>query len=151
MNGINECTIAKYWQDWKDPRLVVSVLHNNDLNQVTWELRDGWLTAVVPTFPRAARTSGHAAYARLIGLQGLEVNEPDDVPAARDEAIAARRPCVIEFHTDPAVPPIPPHATWDQVLKATESVVRGDSDRLDVIKEGVKSKLQEVLPSGRND
>src|SRR4029453_14722234 len=40
MNGINELiTIAKYWRDWSDPRLVVAVLHNNDLNQVTWELR----------------------------------------------------------------------------------------------------------------
>ncbi|MFZ1116918.1 MAG: thiamine pyrophosphate-requiring protein [Propionibacteriaceae bacterium] len=151
MNGINELiTIAKYWQDWKDPRLVVSVLHNNDLNQVTWELRAmGGSPQFLPS--QELPNFGYAAYARLIGLQGLEVNEPDDVPAAWDEAIAARRPCVIEFHTDPAVPPIPPHATWDQVLKATESVVRGDSDRLDVIKEGVKSKLQEVLPSGRND
>jgi len=40
MNGLAELiTIAKYWQDWDDPRLVVLVLHNNDLNQVTWELR----------------------------------------------------------------------------------------------------------------
>ena len=40
MNGINELiTIAKYWREWADPRLVVLVLHNNDLNQVTWEQR----------------------------------------------------------------------------------------------------------------
>ena len=50
-----------------------------------------------------------------------------------------------------AVPPIPPHATWDQLIKSTASVVRGDSDRVDVIKEGVKSKLQEVLPGGRDE
>lgn len=47
MNGINELiTIAKYWQDWDDPRLIVAVLHNNDLNQVTWELRAGRIAAV---------------------------------------------------------------------------------------------------------
>jgi pyruvate dehydrogenase (quinone) len=40
MNGINELiTIAKYWKDWTDPRLVVMVLHNQDLAQVTWEMR----------------------------------------------------------------------------------------------------------------
>ena len=40
MNGMNELiTIAKYWQRWEDPRLVVLVLHNGDLNQVTWEQR----------------------------------------------------------------------------------------------------------------
>jgi pyruvate dehydrogenase (quinone) len=40
MNGMAELiTIAKYWQEWADPRLVVMVLQNDDLNQVTWELR----------------------------------------------------------------------------------------------------------------
>ncbi len=40
MNGLAELiTIARYWPTWIDPRLVVAVLHNNDLNQVTWELR----------------------------------------------------------------------------------------------------------------
>ncbi len=151
MNGINELiTIAKYWQDWDDPRLLISVLHNDDLNQVTWELRAmGGSPQFLPS--QELPDFGYAAYARSLGLLGIDVTDPQDVPAAWDEAVAARRPCVVEFHTDPAVPPIPPHATWDQVLKATESVVRGDSDRLSVIKEGVKSKLQEVLPGGRND
>src|SRR5512133_1264695 len=146
MNGINELiTIAKYWQDWEDPRLVVAVLHNNDLNQVTWELRAmGGSPQFLPS--QQLPDFGYAAYARGLELHGLEVSDPDDVAAAWDEAMAARRPCVIEVHTDPAIPPIPPHATWDQVLKAAESVVRGDSDRVDVIKQGVKSKLQEVLP-----
>jgi hypothetical protein len=60
----------------------------------------------------------------------------------RGTKLAASRPSLIEFHTDPAIPPIPPHATSDQLVKATESVARGDSDRVDVIKEGVKSKMQ---------
>ena len=151
MNGINELiTIAKYWQDWADPRLVVAVLHNDDLNQVTWELRAmGGSPQFLPS--QQLPDFGYAAYARSLDLQGLDVSDPDEVPAAWDEALAARRPCLIEFHTDPAVPPIPPHATWDQLVKSTASVVRGDSDRVDVIKEGVKSKLQEVLPGGRDE
>ena len=151
MNGIDELiTIAKYWQEWADPRLVVAVLHNDDLNQVTWELRAmGGSPQFLPS--QQLPDFGYAAYARSLGLQGLDVSDPDEVPAAWDEAIAARQPCLIEFHTDPAIPPIPPHATWDQLVKATESVVRGDTDRVDVIKEGVKSKLQEVLPGGRDE
>src|SRR5207302_11441142 len=40
MNGMNELiTIAKYYERWIDKRLVVLVLHNDDLNQVTWEQR----------------------------------------------------------------------------------------------------------------
>ena len=56
-----------------------------------------------------------------------------------------------EFHSDPAIPPIPRHATWDQLVKATESVLCGDGDRVDVIKEGVKSRLQKVLPGCRDE
>jgi pyruvate dehydrogenase (quinone) len=150
MNGINELiTIAKYWQDWADPRLVVAVLHNNDLNQVTWELRamggspQFLPSQQLPDFP-------YAGYARSLGLHGIAVEKPEQVTAAWDEAMAADRPCVVEFVTDPAVPPIPPHATWDQMEKALESVVRGDSDRVDVMKEGLKSKVQELLPGGRD-
>jgi len=148
MNGINELiTIAKYWRDWTDPRLVVAVLHNNDLNQVTWELRamggsPQFLPSQhLPDFP-------YAGYARSLGLAGITAEKPDEVGPAWDEALAADRPCAVEFLTDPAVPPIPPHATWDQILNAAESIVRGDADRVDVIKEGVKRKLQEFLPGG---
>ena len=151
MNGINELiTIAKYWQDWDDPRLVIAVLHNNDLNQVTWELRamggspQFLPSQQLPDFP-------YAAYARSLGLHGVLVDKPEDVGPGWDEALAADRPCVVDFVTDPAVPPIPPHATWDQIEKAALSIVRGDSDRVDVLKEGFKSKVQEFLPGTKND
>jgi pyruvate dehydrogenase (quinone) len=151
MNGINELiTIAKYWQDWADPRLVVAVLHNNDLNQVTWELRamggspEFLPSQQLPDFP-------YAGYARSLGLHGIFVEKPEQVATAWDEAMAADRPCVVEFVTDASVPPIPPHATWDQMSKALESVVRGDADRVDVIKEGLKVKMQDFLPGGPGD
>ncbi len=146
MNGLAELiTVAKYWRDWADPRLVVLVLQNGDLNQVTWELRAmGGSPQFLPS--QQLPDVDYAAFARGLGLHGIHVEDPDHVGSAWTEALGMQRPCVVVFRTDPAVPPIPPHATWDQVTKAAESVVRGDSDRLDVIKEGVKSKLAEVLP-----
>jgi len=148
MNGINELiTIAKYWQEWADPRLIVAVLHNDDLNQVTWEMRamEGapqFLPSQhLPTFP-------YAHYARSLGLEGILVDTPDAIGTAWRKALAADRPTVLEFLTDPAVPPIPPHATLDQIENMIAAVVRGDSDRWDVIKEGVKLKAQEFLPGG---
>ncbi len=146
MNGMAELiTIAKYWQDWTDPRLVVMVLQNDDLNQVTWELR---AMSGSPQFLPSQQLPSvdYAAFATSLGLHGITVDDPDQVASSWKEALQATRPCVIAFKTDPAVPPIPPHATWDQMLDAAESLARGDSDRLDVIKEGVKSKLAEVLP-----
>ncbi len=151
MNGINELiTISKYWREWADPRMVIAVLHNNDLNQVTWELRamggspQFLPSQQLPDFP-------YAGYARSLGLHGVVASKPEEVVPAWEEALAADRPCVVEFVTDPAVPPIPPHATWDQIEKALESILRGDSDRVDVIKEGFKSKVQEYLPGTKND
>jgi pyruvate dehydrogenase (quinone) len=146
MNGLAELiTVAKYWQDWADPRLVVMVLQNDDLNQVTWELRAmGGSPQFLPS--QQLPHVDYAAFAQGLGLHGITVADPGRVASAWSEALDTRRPCVVVFRTDPAVPPIPPHATWDQVLKAAESVVRGDTDRVDMIKEGVKSKLAEVLP-----
>jgi len=146
MNGINEMiTIAKYWRNWADPRLVIAVLHNDDLNQVTWELRamggspQFLPSQQLPDFP-------YAGYARSLGLVGIEVEKPEDVGDAWDSVLSADRPALIEFRTDPAVPPIPPHATWAQIENAVEALVRGDSDRFDVVKEGIKTKVQDFLP-----
>ena len=146
MNGLAELiTISKYWKDWSDPRLVVCVLENDDLNQVTWELRAmGGSPEFLPS--QHLPSVDYAAFARSLGLHGIRVDDPDQVGPAWQDALAQQRPCVIVFRTDPAVPPIPPHATWDQITSAAESVVRGDADRLDVIKEGVKSKLAEAFP-----
>jgi pyruvate dehydrogenase (quinone) len=146
MNGINELiTAAKFYEGWQDRRLVVGVLNNGDLNQVTWELR---AMGGSPQFLPSQRLPDfpYADFARSIGLGGVKVEKPADVTNAWEQALAADRPCVVEFVTDPAVPPIPPHATWDQMEKALESIVRGDSDRWDVVKEGVKAKMQEFLP-----
>ena len=93
MNGMDELiTIGKYWQRWSDPRLIVLVLHNDDLNQVTWEQRamegDPRYDASqdIPDFP-------YARYAELCGLQGIRVDDADEIGAAWDDALAADRPC----------------------------------------------------------
>jgi hypothetical protein len=40
MMGINALTtLASMWRNWSDPRLVIMVLNNGDLNMVTWEQR----------------------------------------------------------------------------------------------------------------
>jgi pyruvate dehydrogenase (quinone) len=149
MNGINELiTIGKYWKEWADPRLVVAVLHNNDLNQVTWELRgmagepEFLPSQQLPDFP-------YAGYAESLGMLGVKVDDPAAVTDAWRRAFGADRPVLLEFVTDPAVPPIPPHATLAQIEAAAESVIRGDADRWDVVKEGIKTKAQEFLPGTR--
>ena len=78
------------------------------------------------------------------------MEKPDEVEPAWRQALAADRPFVIDFRTDPAVPPIPPHATLDQIEAAAASVLKGDSDRAGMIRQGLKAKVQEMLPGTRH-
>ncbi|MEU9206420.1 thiamine pyrophosphate-requiring protein [Streptomyces sp. NPDC048415] len=150
MNGLAELiTIAKYWQQWADPRLVVAVFNNQDLNQVTWEMR---AMAGAPQFlpSQSIPDVAYADFARSIGLDGRRIEKPQDVRGAWEAALAADRPCVLDFRTDPAVPPIPPHATLDQIEAAAASVLKGDSDRTAMVRQGFKAKVQEFLPGHRH-
>jgi pyruvate dehydrogenase (quinone) len=111
MNGLNVMiTISKYWKQWSNPRLIVLVLNNRDLNQVTWEERiqlgagKTESTQSIPDFP-------YHKYTELMGLKGIFVDNPNRVGAAWDEALVADRPGILEAYTDPDAPPLPPHIT----------------------------------------
>ncbi|WP_181797484.1 thiamine pyrophosphate-requiring protein [Streptomyces sp. WELS2] len=146
MNGLAEMiTAAKYRDLWSDPRLVVAVWNNQDLNQVTWEMR---AMEGAPAFlPSQSIPDVHyAAFARSLGLTGIRVEKPEEVEAAWRAGLEADGPAVLEFLTDPAVPPIPPHASWDQMEATAASILKGDADRGSVIKQGLKAKVQEFLP-----
>ncbi|MFD8236881.1 thiamine pyrophosphate-requiring protein [Streptomyces sp. NPDC059696] len=150
MNGLAELiTIAKYWQQWEDPRLVVAVFNNQDLNQVTWEMR---AMSGAPQFlpSQSLPDVAYADFARSLGLNGMRVEKPQDVRSAWEAALAADRPFVLDFRTDPAVPPIPPHASLDQIEAAAASVLKGDSDRTAMVRQGFKAKVQEMLPGSRH-
>jgi pyruvate dehydrogenase (quinone) len=146
MNGLNGLiTIAKYWREWRDPRLVVLVLNNRDLNQVTWEQRalagDPRFEASqsVPDFP-------YAEYAIDLGLTGIRVDHPDQIAPAWDRALAADRPAVIEAITDPNVPPLPPHISFEQAKAFASSVLSGDAEALGFIKQTIKDAADSYLP-----
>jgi pyruvate dehydrogenase (quinone) len=144
MNGLNELiTVAKYWDRWSDPRLVVLVLNNRDLNMVTWEQRalegDPKFAASqdIPDFP-------YAEYAGLIGLKGLRVDAPDEIGGAWDEALAADQPVVLEAVVDPEVPPLPPHISFEQARNFMLAMARGDRGWRDMLEQSLKAKITEI-------
>jgi pyruvate dehydrogenase (quinone) len=150
MNGMAELiTIKHYWQQWADPRLVVAILHNNDLNQVTWEMR---AMAGSPKFAESQTLPDvdYAAFASSLGLHGIAVDKPDDLRTAWTNALSADRPTVLDVRVDPDVPPIPPHATYDQMKDAAKALLHGDENRWGVVREGIKTKAQEFLPHGKD-
>ena len=146
MNGIN-CliTIANYWKEWSDPRLIIMVLANRDLNQVTWEQRvmagdpKYEVSQTVPEF-------AFAQYAELLGLTGIRVDKPEEVGPAWDQALAAKRPVVYEAVTDPEVPTLPPHITFEQAKNFMESMAKGDPDTPGMIRGAFKDAIESFIP-----
>ena len=72
MNGL--LTIKRHWPEWENPTFIVLVLHNNDLNQVSWEMReagDPWYDT-----SQLLEDMDYAGYARLLGLTGIRVDDP---------------------------------------------------------------------------
>ncbi|MGW6393252.1 thiamine pyrophosphate-requiring protein [Streptomyces sp. NPDC055103] len=146
MNGLAELvTVAKYADEWTDPRLVVAVWNNHDLNQVSWELR---AQAGSPPFEASQSLPDvrYAEFARSLGMDGIRVTEPAGVEDAWREALAADRPTVLDFRTDPAVPPVPPHSTWEQIEATLASLTHGAGHRGHLVLQGLKAKAQELLP-----
>lgn len=131
-------TVAKYWQEWSNSQLIVCVLNNGDLNQVTWEQRvmegDPKFNASqdIPDFP-------FDKYAENIGLIGLRMDKEKDITQVWDRALQADRPVVINAYTDPNVPPMPPHITFDQASKYMQSVLKGDPDAVAQVKQSLKA------------
>jgi pyruvate dehydrogenase (quinone) len=134
--------VAKYWERWDDPRLIVLVLHNDDLNQVTWEQRvlagDPKLQASqnIPDFP-------YARYGELLGFKGIRVDDPDDVGPAWDEALASDRPVVYEAVTDPEIPPLPPHIRFEQAQSMAKALAQGDPHGIRIAWNSLRGKLEE--------
>jgi pyruvate dehydrogenase (quinone) len=146
MNGINGLiTVAHYWKEWSDPRLIVMVLANRDLNQVTWEQR------VMSGDPKYVGSQfvppfAFARYAELLGLRGIRVDKPEQIGSAWDEALAADRPVVYEALTDPEVPTLPPHITFEEAKNFMESMIKGDPDAPGMIRGAFKEAMATFLP-----
>lgn len=126
--------------------MLILVLNNRDLNMVTWEQRvmagDPKFEASqdLPDFP-------YAEYARMLGLKGIKVDKPEDVALALDQAMAARKPVVIEAVTDPSVPMLPPHISFEQSKNFMSALISGDSDAVDIIKQTYKEVIAEYMPA----
>ena len=143
MNNMAELiTVAKYHHQWADQRFVVCVLNNEDLNQVTWEQRvmegnpKAELTQKLPDVP-------YHKFAELIGLKGIFVDDPEQLGAAWEEALAAGRPAVLEVKTDPEVPPLPPHISFKQAKNFMFAAAQ-DPDAGGMLKGGIKQVFASV-------
>lgn len=159
MLGMNELlTVVRYADQLlsQNPTLIFCVLVNEDLNQVSYEQRvlgsdpKNPYTQTLPYVPAAK-------FAQLLGFKGIKVTRPEDVGPAWEEALRHHGPVLLEFVTDPQIPPLPPHVRPTMLKKTLKGLARGDEDAIGIAVKGFKGKWSEfaehvndVLPgSGR--
>lgn len=144
MNGINGLiTIADRWKDWANPQLIILVLNNGDLNQVTWEQR---VMAGDPKYETSQNLPqfSYVRYAESLGLEAVLMENVQGVAAGWRTALAAKRPVLVEAITDPEVPPLPPHISLEQAKGYMQSIFKGDPSVGRMIRQSAK-QLKESL------
>jgi len=149
MNNMAELiTVAKYWRDWASPCWICAVWNNEDLNQVTWEQR---VMEGDPKFEASQRLPNvpYHKFAQLIGLEGIYIDRAEDVAPAWEAALRAARPVLLEFKTDPEVPPLPPHITLEQVKHFTSTLLKVDPSETSIIANTARQVFANLLPSKR--
>ena len=146
MLGMNELlTVKRYLPELcgRNRTLIFAVLVNEDLNQVSYEQR---VLAADPKNPETQTLPyvPAAGFAELLGFEGIKVTRPEDVGPAWDRALAADKPVLLEFVTDPQIPPLPPHVRPAQLKKTATALLKGDEDAVGIATKGFKGKLAEV-------
>ncbi|NUU07257.1 thiamine pyrophosphate-requiring protein [Leifsonia sp. C5G2] len=143
MLGMNELiTVKKYLKTWDNPQLIILVLHNDDLTQVSWEMRteDGnpvWSTS------QDVESVDYAGWAELVGFTGIRVTTDDQAAQAWDRAFANPGVTLIDAHTSKNVPPLPPHITAEFAKNTALALLKGDPDEFGVIKDSAKALFTE--------
>ena len=147
MNGL--ITVKRHWEEWSNSTFIVLILHNNDLNQVSWEMRE----VGDPRYDTSQllENMDYAGYAELLGLKGIRVDDPAQLDSAWDEAFAASRPVVLDVMTDKNVPPLPAHVTFEQAKGVAKSILRRDPDAADVVANSARAVAAQLFAKVRGD
>ncbi|NQX37176.1 thiamine pyrophosphate-requiring protein [Herbiconiux sp. VKM Ac-2851] len=145
MLGMNELiTVKKYLDGWENKQFIVLVLHNDDLSQVSWEMRteDGnpmWRGS------QDIESVDYAGWAELLGFKGIRLRDDDSVAAAWDDAFAHDGVTLIDAYVSKNVPPLPPHITKEYAKNMGMALLKGDPNELDVIKDSAQALATEGI------
>ncbi|WP_309070514.1 thiamine pyrophosphate-requiring protein [Arthrobacter sp.] len=147
MTGMAELiTVSRLWKNWKNPVFAICVLNNRDLAEVSWEQRE---TETEPRFDDSQDIPDvdYSGYARLLGLDGVRVENPDDVGPAWDRALSADRPFVLDIRTDADVPLLPPFPGGQELAQSMEKALEteGNNHALELLREYVRLEIEAQL------
>ena len=145
MLGMNELiTVKKYMKQWTTKQLIIVVMANDDLAQVSWEMRteDGnpvWRGS------QDVESMDYAGFARLLGFQGVTLTEDDDAGAVFDAAFAFDGVTLVDARVSKNVPPLPPHITREYAINTAKALLTGDREELTVVRDTAEAFASETL------
>ncbi|HBY94470.1 MAG TPA: pyruvate oxidase [Chloroflexi bacterium] len=130
-------TLVKYQLPVK-----VIIIKNNTLGQIKWEqlVLEG-----NPQFGVELQPIDFAAYAKACGAAGYTLEDPQQAEGVLREALSHRGPAVVQAVVDPNEPPMPGQINTQQAVHFAEALVRGERDRMDIIKTIAEDRIREVV------
>ena len=145
MLGMNELiTVLKYRQRWANSRFVVIVMHNDDLSQVSWEMRteDG---NPVYSGSQDVESVDYAGWAELLGFTGVQVRSDDDVVPAIEAALDRDGVTLIDAYVTKNVAPLPAHITLEFAMNTAKALLKGDPRELGTIVDSAEGLVAEQV------
>ena len=145
MLGMNELiTIKKYRQRWANSRFVVIVMHNDDLSQVSWEMRteDG---NPVYSGSQDVESVDYAGWAQLLGFTGVQVRSDDDVVPAIEAALDRDGVTLIDAYVTKNIAPLPAHITLEFAMNTAKALLKGDPRELGTIVDSAEGLVAEQV------
>ena len=145
MLGMNELiTVKKYRERWADGRFVVIVMHNDDLSQVSWEMRteDG---NPVYAGSQDVESVDYAGWAQLLGFTGVQVRSDDDVVPAIEAALAHDGITLIDAYVTKNIAPLPAHISFEFAKNTAKALLKGDPRELGVIVDSAEGLVAEQV------
>jgi pyruvate dehydrogenase (quinone) len=88
----------------------------------------------------------YAGFAESLGLAAVRIEKPEDIGPAWDRAFKSDRPCLVQARTDPEVPPLPPHITFEQAKGYLEAIFKGDPARGRMIIDSWRDAIASFMP-----
>lgn len=150
MLGMNELiTIKKYMDQWDNAQFVIVVLHNNDLAQVSWEMRTEDANPMWST-SQDVQSVDYAGWAELVGFTGIKVTSDDEIGQAFDRAFSTQGVTLIDTYTSKNVPPLPPHISRTFALNTMKALLKGDPAAREVVRDSTEALLSESLQRAKS-
>jgi pyruvate dehydrogenase (quinone) len=124
----------------------IVIIKNNAYGEIKWEQM---VLNANPSFGVELQPIDFAAFATACGAAGYTVERPEECEAVLREALATPGPAVVQAVVDPNEPPMPGKLTTEQAKNLAEALLKGDRDRVAVVKtiveDFVKNRVREVV------